>query len=176
MKRNEENERIQRCHRGRELNNQKKAEVRSLVKRDKAAYWNGVALKLEEAHKTGNLRSAYQILNMQYTPSCSRQLPDLMRLADGASSDISLECSELKRSYFSQLLNVRRSTSADVNLVQPVESCQINVEPPTLQEVSDAINLLKNNKAACVCEISAEMIKYGGDVIVEAVFQLISQI
>ena len=136
----------------------------------------GLHSSLRRRTRPANLRSAYQILNMQYTPSCSRQLPDLMRLADGASSETSLECSELKRSDFSQLLNVRRSTSAAVNLVQPVESCQINVEPPSLQEVSDAINLLKNNQAAGVCEISAEMIKYGGDVVVEAVFQLISQI
>ena len=105
------------------------------------------------------------------------QLPDLMSLADGASSETSLECSELKQSYFPQLLNVWTSTTADVKLVQPVESCQISVEPSSLQEVSDAINLLKDNKAAGVCEISAEMInlhiKYGGDVVEEAVFQLI---
>ena len=36
------------------------------------------------------------------------------------------------------------------------------VEPPTREEIIKAINTLKNNKAAGIDEVSAELIKYGG--------------
>ena len=70
----------------------------------------------------------YQILSLQYKPSSSRQLPDHIRLADGTSNETSLECSKLKRSFLFYFW-VRRSTSSDVNVTRPAESCQIKVDP-----------------------------------------------
>ena len=50
------------------------------------------------------------------------------------------------------------------------------VNPPTIREVKDCIDKLKNNKAPGEDEIVAELIKYGGQTITKMIFKLITEI
>jgi hypothetical protein len=47
------------------------------------------------------------------------------------------------------------------------------IPPPTLMEVRDEIMILKKNKAPGDDNITAEMIKYAGEEMVEAIYQSI---
>jgi hypothetical protein len=65
---------------------------------------------------------------------------------------------------------------------EKIESIEIrNIEeeiipPPTLMEVRDHIMILNKNKAPGDDNITAEMINYAGEEMVEAIYQLIKQI
>jgi hypothetical protein len=50
------------------------------------------------------------------------------------------------------------------------------IPPATLMDVRDQIMILKRNKAPGDDNITAEMIKYAGEEMVEAIYQLIKQI
>ena len=67
--------------------NLQKAVVRRLVNRDKSAYWQATAEQLQEAHRKGNLRHAYQLMNVEYKQQVSRKMPDSIRVAGGAATE-----------------------------------------------------------------------------------------
>lgn len=52
------------------------------------------------------------------------------------------------------------------NITQPVEP-DVNMEPITITEVQDTIQLLKNGKPACLDQLSAELLQHGGDSLVQ---------
>jgi hypothetical protein len=47
------------------------------------------------------------------------------------------------------------------------------VEDPTLEEVRDSLKNLKNNKAPGTDNIPAELLKYGGNEVMQSIYELI---
>ena len=89
------------------------------------------------------------------------------------------------RQHFSTVLNVQ-SVVSEVTLGNVKDYVEVNsiLEgicdsnddelscPPTEEEIAKAINQLKNNKAPGACEITAELLKLGGGVMVQWLTQL----
>jgi hypothetical protein len=78
--------------------------------------------------------------------------------------------------YFEGLLNVNSNDDEgkineffDANDLHPVEC-------PTLEEVRDALGALKNHKVPGTDNIPAELLKYGGNKVINAIHNLITLI
>ena len=87
-----------------------------------------------------------------------------MKRADGSPAVGRQQNAQLKKEYFSDLLNVSRGVQPDVSsLVIPDHTCTIDDSPPSLEDTQRMIDKLKNHKAAGVDEICAEVLKGGGE-------------
>jgi hypothetical protein len=81
--------------------------------------------------------------------------------------------------HFSELLHKGTLVEEEGEENESTEIRNIEEEfipPPMLMEVRDQIKILKTNKAPGDNNITAEMIKYAGEEMVEAIYQLITQI
>jgi hypothetical protein len=81
--------------------------------------------------------------------------------------------------HFSELLNKGTLVEEEGEEYESIEIRNIEEEtipPATLMEVRDQIMILKKNKAPGDDSITAEIIKYAGEEMVEAIHELIKQI
>ena len=82
-----------------------------------------------------------------------------------------IDCKEkkLKRwaEYFRELLNIEPSVSPLEDITAEFDDLEIDLSPPTKNEVDRAVRNLKNNKAAGYDKITGEMLKAGGDKLIE---------
>lgn len=74
------------------------------------------------------------------------------------------------KEHFQKLLNVINDDIANIPIYQTAE---IATEKPTLEEVTKAIQRLKNNKAPGIDAIPAECLKLGGPVLYQKIHELI---
>ena len=139
-------------------------QARRAVVRDKRRHWQEAAQKLEQLFKQGNLHQAYKEVKIRAEPHAKdNKIPEQMRRGDGELVVGKRENAEMKKEYFAELLNVSRDASPDLSSVPSAGmASSVNIDPPTLEETVDAIEQLKNHKAAGVCSILAESLKYGG--------------
>ena len=88
-----------------------------------------------------------------------------IRRSDGSLSTCPVECANLRKQFYNELLNCRRQIDASVweeLLVPAATASDTAPPPPTVEQVRAALDRLKNCKAAGVCRIIPEMLKYGG--------------
>lgn len=78
------------------------------------------------------------------------------------------------KNYFDELLNVHAN---DRNRIESeIHTAEPEITEPTINEVRTAIKKLKNNKAAGIDDMPGEIVKYGGERLVEEIFELIREI
>ena len=84
------------------------------------------------------------------------------------------EKAEIRKEYFEKLLN----TEEPSELIKKgnKEIGEVEVEELTMEDVEKAIKSLKNNKAAGTDGINRELIKYGGDKLLNRMYELVRQI
>ena len=80
---------------------------------------------------------------------------------------------EIWKEYFDKLLN----TEEPMELIKigNRESNEAEVEEPTTEDVKKAMRNLKNNKAAGTDGIHPELIKYGGNNLLNRIYELVRQ-
>ena len=91
-----------------------------------------------------------------------------MKSKDGESVSGELGIRERWKEYFEDLLNVAESDEVNVNICGfdgAKRSKYLGVEDITREEVVNALDKLKNGKAAGIDNISTEMLKFGGIVL-----------
>ena len=79
----------------------------------------------------------------------------------------------LAEDHAAKCVAVVRHVSPDVSALNHAEMNETDVCPPLLEEVQDIVQKLKNNRAAGFDEISAEVLKWGGDAVIEWLHQII---
>jgi hypothetical protein len=79
------------------------------------------------------------------------------------------------RKYFDRLLNANHDNSNPVDTIT-YQHVQPLVEEPTIEEVKLAISRMKNNKAAGIDQIQAELIKHGGEDTHKEIHKIIKQV
>ena len=142
-----------------ELNRQTKASLR----RDKKAWRSKTAVEMEEAAKDNNMREVYQKKNILLGKTSKRA----SQIRDDKGDIIKDEAARLKRwaEYFEGLLNADEpEETIDFSAYTVPEELDINMEPPSREELDKAISLLKRNKAPGVDNITAKILKDGGDI------------
>ncbi len=84
------------------------------------------------------------------------------------------ETAEIWKEYFDKLLNIEE-TMESIKIGNR-ESNEVEVEEPTIEDAKKAMRNLKNNKAAGTDGIHPEWIKYGGNKLLNRIYELVRQI
>ena len=176
-------------HQAREEYTKLKKQTCRAVEKAKNAWWEEqvkeIEAKYEMAVKSGrggSLLKALKHLRLDQKSKSSSAL----KTADGQGRLVKTQDKlERWRQHFSTVLNVQ-SVVSEVTLGNVKEYVEVNSSPegicdlnddelscpPTEEEIAKAINQLKNNKATGADEITAELLKLGGGVMVQWLTQL----
>ena len=84
------------------------------------------------------------------------------------------ERAEIWKEYFDKLLN--DDEPVELIKIWNRESSAVEVEEPTIEDVKKAVRNLKNNKVARTDGIHPELIKYGGNKLLNRIYGLVRQI
>ena len=175
-----------------ELFKRLRRECHQSAKNDKNQYWEKIAEDMEAAASRSDTRKMYQLLKSIRSKS---HKPTSTSVEDENGKLLSNNTEIINRwkEHFDKLLNQHQlSTAIDDNqrchnpsrspddLQEPNSPSSIyndvNVAPPTLNEVQQAINCLKSNKAPGPDAIPAELYKYGGTALVSRIHKLTCRI
>ncbi|XP_054287945.1 uncharacterized protein LOC129003672 [Macrosteles quadrilineatus] len=157
--------------------NQSNKETNKFLRRKKRQYIKSLLDRAEEENTANNAKDFYRkvrFFKKGFTP-CTYGIKN----KEGQLLTESVKVLERWREYFEELLNVDEITPTEEEN-QNNEDIYFYVEPfietPTKEEVQYAIKSLKNDKAPERDEITADIIKRGGNIIVEKLWNLITKI
>ena len=135
------------------------------VRKDKRLYWKKLAQDLDRDFNDNKIHAAYKKLGMRDEHDRVQPInADKTQRPDGTYTTDIKERLHLQRQHFQDVLNCQRPIQPAVWSQQLPTTTDIlpSAHPPSLEEVQAAIASLKNYKAAGICKIAPEMIKYGG--------------
>ncbi|XP_073821244.1 uncharacterized protein [Musca autumnalis] len=140
---------------------------------DRERYLNEIANEAEQASNTGNLRSVYAAIKQL----CGNNIRDTAILKDNDGSDLSTTDEQLVRwcDYFtsqSQTTN-RVAAETDILLTRRNPRRAISTDPPPATEIISILDNMKHCKSAGPDTITAELLKYGSNIIAEYLTPLI---
>ena len=78
---------------------------------------------------------------------------------------------EIWKEYFDRLLNTEETM--ELIKIGYRESNELEVEGPSIEDVKEATINLKNNKLAGTDGINTELIKYGGNKLLNRIYELV---
>ena len=81
------------------------------------------------------------------------------------------ERAEIWKEYFDRLLNTEETM--ELIKIGYRESNELEVEGPSIEDVKEATINLKNNKLAGTDGINTELIKYGGNKLLNRIYELV---
>ena len=85
------------------------------------------------------------------------------------------EKAEIWKEYFGKLLNTEEPRELIKKGNKEISKVEVEVEELTIEDVKKAIRNLKNNKAAGTDGIQLELIKYGGNKLLNRMYKLVRQ-
>ena len=150
--------------------------AKALLRRDKERYVRGIAEQVEGHFRANDLSPAYRALKKLRSKS-SPQVSSV-RTADGRLVSDANEFRARWAEYFEQLYvadpPVRRLPLADVQPV--VANPPIDEATPSIAEVRMAVAKLKLGKAAGVCGIAGELLKAGGEAMIQGLHTVLTAV
>ena len=150
--------------------------TRALLRRDKERYVRELAEDVEGCLNANNLRPAYRALKKLRSKSTTQT--STIRTADGRLVSEADEVRSRWAEYFEQLYMAepptRQLSLAGVAIA--AADPPVDETPPSLAEVREAVNKLKGGKAAGVCNVSAEMLKGGGEAMIHGLHAVLSAV
>ncbi|XP_078619529.1 uncharacterized protein LOC144886675 [Branchiostoma floridae x Branchiostoma japonicum] len=164
----EEKERTK--HQYRDLDRQVKRSCRA----DKRQWLEKKGAEAEEAAQKNDARTLYRLVR-EVTGSCSSSSVPIKDKS--GKTLLTTEEQDLRwMEHFQETLNQPNpNTLFDFQAEEPVEDLDVCEEPIRIDETVQAIKAMKNNKAAGLDEISAEMLKHGGESTVEMLTRLMNR-
>lgn len=150
-------------------------DLKRSIKEDKNTWWKKVAKELNDSMEQRKTHEFYRTLK-RITGTQSRHSE---RLKDAQGREINDTAKKLQRwvEYYRDLLNIPAHGPLHIPVPKvPPPGTTIKEDAPSLEEVRDAIQSLKNFKAAGVDTIPAELLKAGEDVIVRWVHRILCQV
>ena len=119
--------------------------VKRSVKEDKRNYVDGLAQEAQDAAEKGNLREVYCITKKLSGKFQSSNKP--IRDKNGTLLTGQEEQKSRWKEHFEELLN-HPPPENPPQIETATEEIEIDLDPPSLEEIEDAIKKIKNNKAA----------------------------
>lgn len=150
---------------------EKRKECNKTIRDSKRKWIEEGLQEIEKESKKSNTRKFYQKINKQnkvYKP----RMAGIKNKQDKVIEQED-EYKEVWVEYFKELLNTNQRQE---ELELEDEPTEVLVEEPTLQEVKEILSNSRNAKAPGKDGINMELIKHGGDVIMEYIFMLIKKI
>jgi len=86
------------------------------------------------------------------------------------------EKAEIWKEYFDKLLNTEEPRELNKKGNKEIIKVEVEVEQLTLEDVKKAIRNLKNNRVAGTDGIHLELIKYGGNKLLNRMYELVRQV
>ncbi|CAH1266795.1 Hypp3576 [Branchiostoma lanceolatum] len=164
-----EEEKEETKHQYRDLDRQVKKSCRT----DKRQWLEKKSSEAEEAAKKNDSRTLYRIVRELTGTGNSPSVP--VKDKNGKTL-LTTEEQDLRwREHFQETLNQPNPDTLFDFAAEPVETLEVCEEPIRREETEEAIKALKNNKAAGLDEISAEMLKHGGETTEEMLTQLMNR-
>ena len=135
---------------------EKDKEVKRRAKEDKKNYVEKLADEAEEAAANQDLKTLYKITKNLKGGFTNNDMP----VKDRDGNILASENEKLKRwkEHFEMILN-RPEPTIPTDIPEAESDIEIDLDPPTLQEVKAAIKSMKNDKAPGVDGVTAEMLK-----------------
>jgi len=149
-----------------------KRKVQRSMRQMKDEWWNKKAEAVQDLAESGNPRAFFESLKEVYGPRHSVTSPLLNEPGTALLTD-KADVKNRWKEHFQNLLN--QSSNTDPNVLNNMDkrpSITAMDNPPTLEEVADAVKSLKNGKAAGADGIPSEVFKFGGPSIVQALHTL----
>ncbi|CAG9134902.1 unnamed protein product [Plutella xylostella] len=146
-------------------------EARTIIKRAKRQHLDNIVRGMETLLRANESRKFYKEVS-----SCKKGYqPTAQFLEDDDGNLISDRDTIMTcwRDYFQQLLNCQ---PLEEQVPRSMEHNSEIVEPPTFEEVREAIMRLKNHKAPGIDDLPSELWKYGGGRVQLELFQLLCKI
>jgi len=127
---------------------------------------------IEEYQKRNNTRKMYRLVN-QLKKGYQHKF-SIIRNKKGELAMNTKEKTEIWKEYFNKLLN----TEEPRELIKRgnKEISEVEVEELTIEDVQKTIRNLKNNKVAGTDGMHLEVIKYGGNKVLNRMYELVRQI
>jgi hypothetical protein len=152
-----------------------KRELQCRVRRLKNEWWQRQAEEIQTLHDKHDTKGMFQGIKKL----CGPTMKSTQAVKDLEGNVLVEPEAILKRwtEHFDMLLN--QFSEVDEKVLENIPQREVDeklADPPTLDEVDKAIARLKNNKCSGEDGITAEIFKYGGDVIRELLHQIICQI
>ena len=139
--------------------------TRKSLRADKQAWLHIKADSVETAAKCNNQRSLFHELKQLQKPE--RKPIAGLRNAEGVLVFSDSEKRDTFAVHFSKVLNCHRTVDATVfDDVEPYGPSLDADDPPSIEEITDAVKRAKNHKACGVDRIYAEQLKAGSEVLV----------
>ena len=152
-------------------------ELQSSLKYDRNRFWEEKANELEEAGRRGESHGMFAAVNFlkrgageQFNSSVG------IRNQDGVVVSNEKEKAAVFTSYFERLYNPVVNVDRELLGEYEVQGSNEEWEPITEEEVNAALRSTKNRKAAGVCGIPHELLKYGGEEMVRELTTLFNLI
>jgi len=152
----------------------KRKEAHRMIRNKKKTYVKSVIESVEEDQKHNNTRKMYQTVN-QFKKGYQHKF-SIIRNKKGEFAKITKEKAEIWKEYFDKLLNTEEPRELIKSGNKEVSEVEVDVEELTIEDVKEAIRNLKNNKAAGTDGIHPELIKYGGNKLLNRMYELVRQI
>lgn len=144
---------------------------------DRERYWGEEAERLESAAQGNYLRQVFNMLRQARAGPRIKTV--LVKDANGSLITTETDCLERWKEHFSHLLH-HPPVPTDPRLVTAANSATPNpnckTDPVTTNEVRVAIKTLKNRKAPGICAITAELLKEGGESMVQWLTHIINHV
>ena len=140
------------------------------------------AVALEADFAASRVHAAFKVLASEMSlTGCNPCLLGSCAGLMAATQQISRKRQTSEKQHFQELLNCHRPVQPPVRKWVHEQQHVTSQDPPsdevpTLPEIAAAVSALKNYKAAGVCGISPEMIKYGGQDGLKMLHILISRV
>ena len=143
-----------------------------ILRRKKRQHINVSIDKIDEDAANGNIREAYKQINKVKQGYQGRS----KMIKDKNGNIIVNEADVIRRweEHFCELLN--RPEPESLTNWLPIQTAEIQVLPPTREEIKVAVKSLKNNKAPGNDNLPAELFKNGGEALINQLEILIHEI
>ena len=139
---------------------------------DWQCFQNSTMEQLQTSMRKGDTHDAYKVIKQLRKPSS--QPAQRLKDKQGRYLRTPQQRSQRWAQYFAELFQAKNCISpAVLSHLPPQPAGQFACPEPTLQEVVTAIKRLKNNKSPGGCSILPEMLKYGGDAVHSALYDVI---
>ena len=150
-----------------------KSKVQKRLRQLENSWWETKVEEIQEASNTGDAHKLYSLIREAYGPRSSTVSP--VRSSDGQNliKDPSSILNRWKE-HFDELLN--RESNIDPSFIDKIPQREMKLilnEPPSLDEVNNAIDALKLRKAPGKDGITSEMLKFEGPETRKAVWNII---
>ena len=144
----------------------KRKEIYNIIRKKKKLYVKSVIESIEEDNNT---RKMYQTINK--FKKGNQHTFNMIRNKNRELAMNTKERAEIWKEYFDKLLK----DDEPMELIKIVnrESSAVEVEEPNTEDIKKAMRNLKNNKVAATDGIHLEWIKYGGNKLLNRIYELV---